>query len=119
MRLVSSIEVGKEQRSAPLQHATRESMLPSPDGIDPHLVPKRTLYTGASMPAIGLGTFGSDHVSGEMVADAVQGAISVGYRHLDCASVYGNEDRIGIALGQLFAAGVPREELWIVSKLWN
>ena len=71
------------------------------------------------MPAIGLGTFGSDHVSARQIAEAVQGAISVGYRHIDCASVYGNEDHIGVALQQLFATGLQREELWIVSKLWN
>jgi alcohol dehydrogenase (NADP+) len=68
------------------------------------------------MPAIGLGTFGSDHVSADAIADAVRGALEVGYRHLDCASVYGNEDRIGPAIRR---SGVPREELWITSKVWN
>ncbi|MBK8045878.1 MAG: aldo/keto reductase [Anaerolineales bacterium] len=71
------------------------------------------------MPAIGLGTFGSDHVSGEQVAAAVVGAIGVGYRHLDCAAVYGNEHLIGAALQQVLAGGLRREELWITSKLWN
>jgi len=71
------------------------------------------------MPAIGLGTFGSDHVTAAEIAAAVKGAASVGYRHLDCASVYGNEGSIGAALGELFAEGLQREELWIVSKLWN
>ena len=69
--------------------------------VEPALVPKRRLYTGAEMPAIGLGTFGSDHVSADEIAAAVQGAIEVGYRHLDCASVYGNEDRIGAALREV------------------
>ncbi len=94
-------------------------MIPSPDGIDPLLVPQRTLYTGATMPAIGLGTFGSDRVSPEEIAEAVRGAVSVGYRHLDCASVYGNEDRIGEVLREMFSSGLQREDLWIVSKLWN
>jgi diketogulonate reductase-like aldo/keto reductase len=71
------------------------------------------------MPAIGLGTFGSDHVTPEAVASAVRGAIEVGYRHLDCASVYGNEDRIGAVLEDLFRRGLRREELWVTSKLWN
>jgi diketogulonate reductase-like aldo/keto reductase len=89
------------------------------DAVDPALVPKRILYTGARMPAIGLGTFGSDHISGEEMAAAVKGAIQVGYRHLDCASVYGNEDRIGAALQEVFGQGLRREELWVTSKLWN
>jgi diketogulonate reductase-like aldo/keto reductase len=87
--------------------------------IDPSLVPKRTLYTGAQMPAIGLGTFGSDHVSPDAVAEAVKGAICVGYRHLDCASVYGNEDRIGPILAEALGSGLRREDLWVTSKLWN
>jgi len=92
---------------------------PADDGVDPRLVPQRRLYTGATMPAIGLGTFGSDHVSGEEVAAAVMGAAAVGYRHFDCAAVYGNEHLIGQALQAVMAGGVKREELWITSKLWN
>jgi diketogulonate reductase-like aldo/keto reductase len=86
------------------------------DAIDPALVPQRTLATGARMPAIGLGTFGSDHAPAAEVARAVRGAIECGYRHVDCAAVYGNEREIGGALREV---GVPREELWITSKLWN
>ena len=91
----------------------------APESVDPGLVPQRRLYTGAMMPAIGLGTFGSDHVSADEVAEAVKGAAAVGYRHFDCASVYGNEDRIGPALRTVLDGGVEREELWVVSKLWN
>jgi diketogulonate reductase-like aldo/keto reductase len=80
------------------------------------LIPQRTLYTGATMPAIGLGTFGSDQISAEEVAAAVTGALEAGYRHLDCASVYCNEDRIGPAIQ---ASGISRDNLWITSKLWN
>jgi alcohol dehydrogenase (NADP+) len=89
------------------------------DAVDPNLIPRRKLCTGAQMPAIGLGTFGSDHVAAGAIAEAVQGAISVGYRHLDCASVYGNEDRIGAVLEDLVRRGLRREDLWIASKLWN
>ena len=87
--------------------------------IDPVSVPQRTLYTGARMPAIGLGTFGSDHVSADRIAEAVKAAARFGYRHFDCASVYGNQAEIGGALAEVMAAGVKREELWITSKLWN
>ena len=89
------------------------------DGVDAKRVPYRTLYTGAKIPAIGLGTFGSDRYSGEAIAEAVKGAIAVGYRHIDCASVYGNEHLIGPALREVMAGGIKREELWITSKLWN
>ena len=91
----------------------------SEDGVDPSRVPKRKLYTGALLPAIGLGTFGSDHAPADEVAGAVKGAAYVGYRHFDCASVYGNEDRIGVALREVIKGGVKREELWVTSKLWN
>lgn len=87
--------------------------------VDPALVPHRTLYTRAKMPAIGLGTFGSDHVSAAEVAAAVEGAAAVGYRHFDCASVYGNEDKVGSALQRVARSGIAREQLWITSKLWN
>jgi diketogulonate reductase-like aldo/keto reductase len=71
------------------------------------------------MPAIGLGTFGSDNASHDAVAEAVRCAANFGYRHFDCASVYGNEDRIGRVFQQLLCSGQRREELWITSKLWN
>ena len=87
--------------------------------VDPNDVPGVRLASGALLPAIGLGTFGSDAVSAEAVADAVVGAAAVGYRHFDCASVYGNEHAIGRSLRQLLASGIRREDLWITSKLWN
>ena len=88
--------------------------------IDPAKVPQRTLYTGAKMPAVGMGTFGSDHATAEQVQEAVRGAIKVGYRHFDCAACYGNEAQIGQVFTEAFAAGeVKREDLFIVSKVWN
>lgn len=92
---------------------------PAVSSIDPALIPQRVLYTGAKMPAIGLGTFGSDHVSPIEVAAAVEGAAAIGYRHFDCASVYRNEREIGQALQRVLQSGITREQLWITSKLWN
>jgi diketogulonate reductase-like aldo/keto reductase len=89
------------------------------DGVNPAAVPQRTLWTGAKMPAIGLGTFGSDRFTGEQIADAVLGAASVGYRHFDCAKVYGNEHLIGASLETIQAGGIRREDMWVTSKLWN
>jgi alcohol dehydrogenase (NADP+) len=89
------------------------------ESVDVALVPQRVLYTGARMPAIGLGTFGSDHVAADEIAAAVEAAAEVGYRHFDCASVYGNEREIGCALQQVLRRHAKREQLWITSKLWN
>lgn len=88
--------------------------------VDVTKVPVRKLYTGAVMPAMGLGTFGSDKYTPDQVSEAVFGAVSAGYRMLDCASVYQNEDRIGEVLDRLFGEKiVSREELFITSKVWN
>lgn len=88
--------------------------------IDPAIVPKRTLYTGEQIPAIGMGTFGSDRFTAEEISNAVAGAIKVGYRMFDGASVYGNEDLIGKVYEDAIKGGVvKREELYLTSKLWN
>ena len=97
----------------------RTSWRAAPDAIDEALVPRRRLYTGATMPGIGLGTFGSDHVSHEAVAETVKDAAAVGYRHFDCASVYGNEAFIGRSFRELIESGLNREEFWVTSKVWN
>lgn len=68
------------------------------DGVNPDSVPYKTTSTGARMPVVGLGTFGSDHYSIESIAEVVKGAIEVGYRHIDCAAVYGNEHLVGQSL---------------------
>ncbi len=92
---------------------------PAEDGVDPSSIPYKRLYTGSKIPAIGLGTFGSDKYSPPEVAAAAKEAIRVGYRHIDCAAVYGNEHLIGPVLSEVIAQGLKREELWITSKLWN
>jgi diketogulonate reductase-like aldo/keto reductase len=100
-------------------HQQMVSFKMAPDGVDPRTVPRRMLHTGAEIPALGLGTFGSDRLSGEQVAGAVVEAASVGYRHFDCAAVYQNEQFIGHSLQTIMRGGVRREDLWVTSKLWN
>ena len=78
-----------------------------------------TLRGGANLPAVGLGTFGSDRYRATEVAEAVRTGLGLGYRLIDCASVYGNEPAIGAALQEALLGGLPREELFVVSKLWN
>ncbi|HKM95037.1 MAG TPA: aldo/keto reductase [Prolixibacteraceae bacterium] len=88
--------------------------------INPNSIPKIKLSNGAEMPVIGLGTFGSDNYSNNEIAQAVKMAIRMGYRHIDCASVYGNEKEIGEVLAELIGNGtVKRDDLWITSKVWN
>lgn len=88
------------------------------DGVQASRIPRRKMPQGA-IPVVGLGTFGSDHVSHAAAAEAVLGAAAAGYRHFDCASIYGNERHIGASLAQILRGGVPRAELWINSKVWN
>jgi alcohol dehydrogenase (NADP+) len=87
--------------------------------IDPRSIPHRKLYTGAGIPGVGLGTFGSDRFTATEIAEAVFGAAAIGYRHFDCAAVYGNEKEIGLSFQKIMSSGITREELWITSKLWN
>jgi diketogulonate reductase-like aldo/keto reductase len=92
------------------------SELPS---VSPTAVPQRVLASGATMPAIGLGTFGSDHVTAGEVAGAVEQAIKGGYRLIDCAACYLNEAEIGQVFTRLIPAQVARADMFIMSKLWN
>lgn len=74
------------------------------------------LNTGAKIPVVGLGTW---QAAAGVVGDAVSAAVKIGYRHIDCAEAYGNQEEIGSALKKLFDDGVvKREDLWITSKLW-
>lgn len=70
------------------------------------------------MPIIGLGTWNSPQ---DKVGQAVGYALTeCGYRHVDCASIYGNEKEVGQSLREIFTSGaVRREDVFITSKLWN
>jgi 2,5-diketo-D-gluconate reductase B len=68
---------------------------------------------GISMPRLGLGTF---RMQGDACRTAVESALSLGYRHLDTAEMYGNEEAIGAAIA---ASGVPRKELHVTTKVWH
>lgn len=90
------------------------------DRIEQSVIPKKTLYSGEQIPAVGIGTFGSDKYDADTVAEAVYGAVRYGYRLIDSAAVYQNEDKIGKVLGRIFdETDIGREELFITSKVWN
>ena len=70
------------------------------------------LNNGVSIPQVGLGVW----QAGGATKRAVLAALAAGYRHLDTAAVYGNEAQVGAAIAE---AGIPREQLFVTSKLWN
>ncbi|MBU3866172.1 aldo/keto reductase [Streptomyces sp. 4503] len=76
-------------------------------------VPHLTLHTGLEIPQLGFGVF---QVADEQTTGAVRSAIEAGYRSIDTAAIYGNEAGVGRALA---TSGVPREELFLTTKLWN
>jgi len=76
-----------------------------------------TFKNNDTMPILGLGTWKSGP---NETYTAVREAIKAGYRHIDCAAIYGNEKKIGSAFHDAFKAGdVERDDLWVTSKLWN
>jgi alcohol dehydrogenase (NADP+) len=76
-----------------------------------------TFNNGDRMPMLGLGTWKSNE---REAYHAVREAIRIGYRHIDCAARYENEQEIGEAIAEAIEGGeVRREDLWVTSKLWN
>ena len=76
-------------------------------------VPTLTLNDGRSIPQLGFGVFLVDPDDTERI---VTDALEVGYRHIDTAAIYRNEEGVGRAIA---ASGIPRDELFITTKLWN
>jgi len=74
----------------------------------------RKLNSGSEIPVLGLGVFQTP--PGKVTREAVQFALKVGYRHIDTASLYGNEEDVGRGVRD---GGVPREEVFVTTKLWN
>lgn len=79
-----------------------------------------TLNNGVVIPAVGFGTFSSEGQSGEAYRAALH-ALRTGYRHLDCAWFYLNEDEIGNAIADFLkeTPSVKREDLFVTTKVWN
>ena len=76
-------------------------------------VPSITLNDGNTIPQLGYGVF---KVDPEKTEELVAEALRVGYRHIDTAAIYGNEEGVGRAIAK---SGIPREELFVTTKLWN
>lgn len=81
--------------------------------MGPMTVPQIQLNDSTSIPQLGYGVF---KVPADETEKAVSEALEIGYRHIDTAAIYGNEEGVGAAIK---ASGIPREELYITTKLWN
>ncbi|XP_063785153.1 prostaglandin-E(2) 9-reductase-like isoform X2 [Pseudophryne corroboree] len=78
------------------------------------------MNNGQKIPVIGFGTYAPEHVPKELAEEATKVAIEVGYRHIDCAYIYGNEVEVGRAIREKIANGtVRREDLFYTGKLWS
>jgi len=77
-------------------------------------VPTIELNTGAKMPALGFGTWQIDNQ--EEAEESVKSALKTGYRLIDTARIYGNEEGVGRGIKE---SGIPRKEIFITTKLWN
>lgn len=73
-----------------------------------------TLNNGVKIPVVGFGTW--QVKNGEEAYNSVMEALKVGYRHIDTAEAYGNEETVGKAIKD---SGIPREEIFVTTKLWN
>ena len=73
-----------------------------------------TLHNGVQMPYLGLGTYQSDN--DQEVVNAVKSALEIGYRHIDTAAIYKNEEGVGKGIRE---SGIDRKEIFLVSKVWN
>jgi len=73
-----------------------------------------TLHNGVQMPYFGLGVYLAE--DGQEVVNAVKWALEAGYRHIDTAAVYGNEEGVGRGISE---SGLRRDEVFLVSKVWN
>lgn len=73
-----------------------------------------TLNNGVKIPAVGVGVFRVEDAT--IAYETVKTALSVGYRHIDTAMIYGNEEAVGKAIKD---SGVPRSEIFLTTKLWN
>ena len=73
-----------------------------------------SLNNGTKIPIVGFGTWQTP--DGQVAYDSVLAALKAGYRHIDTAAAYGNEESVGKAIAD---SGVAREDLFVTTKLWN
>ncbi len=76
-------------------------------------IPAVTLHDGVEIPQLGFGVF---QVPPEKTQEVVEEALEIGYRHIDTAAAYRNERGVGAAIA---ASGIPRDEIFVTTKLWN
>jgi len=81
--------------------------------VNLHLDSRIPLNHGGEMPLFGLGVW---EASGKRCVGAVKHALRVGYRLIDTAKIYGNEEEVGLAVRE---SGVPREDVFVTTKVWT
>lgn len=92
----------------------RDCIFPGIVRLDRTIRPAETVEAGeARIPRLGLGTW---QLEGERCRRAVEEALVLGYRHLDTAAIYGNEEEVGRGLR---SSGVPRDEVFVTTKVWH
>ena len=81
------------------------------------LSPPFTAKSASSIPASGFGTW---NIPKSNASEVVSLALQTGYRHFDCATIYGNEKEVGKGIKDgLEKTGLERSDIWVTSKLWN
>ncbi|MDF2512159.1 MAG: aldo/keto reductase [Herbinix sp.] len=78
------------------------------------MIKKKIFNNGVEIPMLGLGVYQTK--DGAETVNAVKWALEAGYRHIDTAAVYGNENSVGLGIKE---SGIPREEIFLTTKLWN
>ena len=119
LRRLGTMKISKRTFHA-LSRGSAEQEKENPSSMSDGYLLQHTHKEGQVIPALGFGTWGCNHFDNDTMAQSVDIALRVGYRHLDCARVYENEKEIGAVLRDHIDNGrLTRDQVWLTSKLYN